>query len=196
MKKLFVLFIIVLFAAPAMAVDWNFYGSARMETYWSDRDLGDGTTTAGDDDDADLIWALQNNSRIGANVKAEAVKGQVELGLGVDGGISTRRIYGTWNFGPATLKVGQDYTPVKQFISGQAFNGDIGLLGVGTAYGSRRGQLALSFGGFEVALIDSATSTKGLLGGEVDSVIPKIEAAFGMGFDMFNFKINAGYQTL
>jgi hypothetical protein len=195
MKKLFVLFIIVLFAAPAMAVDWNFYGSARMATYWSDTDLGDGTTAAGDDDDANLQWQLQNNSRVGANVRADAVRGQVELGLGVGAGISTRRIYGTWNFGPATLKVGQDYTPVKQFISGQAYNGDLGLLGAGTAYGGRVGQLALSFGGFEVALLDTTTSAKGFANADVDVTFPKIEAAFGMGFDMWNFKINGGYQT-
>ena len=154
MKKLFVLFIIVLFAAPAMAVDWNFYGSARMATFWDDRDLGDGTTAAGDDDDADLLWDFQTNSRVGANVKAEAVKGQFEFGVN-EATITSRRLYGTWNFGPATLKVGKDYTPVKQFISGQAFNGDIGLLGAGTAYGGRVGQLALSFGGFELALLDT-----------------------------------------
>ena len=194
MKKLFVLFIIVLFAAPAMAVDWNFYGSARMATFWADTDLGDFTTTAGDDDDANMQWDFQSNSRIGAKVKAEAVRGQFEWGVS-ESNVATRRLYGTWNFGPATLKVGKDYTPVKQFISGQAYNGDLGLLGYGTAYGSRVGQLALSFGGFEVALIDQTTSTKGLLGGEVDTTLPKIEAAFGMGFDMFSFKIIGGYQT-
>jgi predicted porin len=31
--------------------------------------------------------------------------------------------------------------------------------------------------------------------GDVDETFPKIEAAFGMGFDMFNFKIAGGYQT-
>jgi hypothetical protein len=185
-----------------MAVDWNFYGSARVATFWSDTDLGDGSLANGDDDDEGLAWDLQGNSRLGANVKAEAVRGQFEVALREQGDgsgdqtVNTRRIYGTWNFGPATLKVGKDYTPVKQFISGQAYDGDLGLLGYGTAYGARVGQLALSFGGFEVALINpNDGDTKTILGGEVDNTIPKIEAAFGMGFDMFSFKINGGYQT-
>jgi hypothetical protein len=194
MKKLFVLFIIVLFAAPAMAVDWNFYGSARMATYWTDTDLGDGELLNGDDDDTDLQWDLQGNSRLGANVKADAVRGQFEFGIN-ESTVTSRRIYGTWNFGPATLKVGKDYTPVKQFISGQAFAGDLGLLGVGTAYGSRNGQLGLNFGGFELALITPVSDDKGAPNGDIDEWLPKIEAAFGMGFDMFSFKINGGYQT-
>jgi len=194
MKKLFVLFIVVLFAAPAMAVDWNFYGSARMATFWTDTDLGDARLANGDSDDQDLQWDLQGNSRLGANVKADAVKGQFEFGIN-ESTVTSRRIYGTWNFGPATLKVGKDYTPVKQFISGQAFDGDLGLLGYGTAYGSRNGQLALSFGGFEVALITPVSDDKGAPNGDIDEYLPKIEAAFGMGFDMFSFKINGGYQT-
>ena len=32
MKKLFIIFAILCLAAPAMAADWNFYGSARMWT--------------------------------------------------------------------------------------------------------------------------------------------------------------------
>ncbi len=71
--------------------------------------------------------------------------------------VSARRVYGVWNFGAGTLKVGKDYTPVDQFISGQVFDGDLGLLGVGTQYGGRHGQIALGFGGFEIALINPKT---------------------------------------
>jgi hypothetical protein len=166
-----------------------------MATYWVDSDLGDFTTLAGDGDDADLQWDFQTNSRIGAKVKAEAVTGYFEFGVD-EANVTSRRLYGTWNFGPGTLKVGKDYTPISQFISGQAFNGDLGLLGYGTAYGGRHGQLALSFGGFTVALINpnSANVATGITD-EVDTKFPKVEAAFGMGFDMFNFKVMGGYQT-
>ncbi len=44
-------------------------------------------------------------------------------------GMSSRRIYGTWNFGAGRLKVGKDYTPVSQFVSAQAFDDDPGLIG-------------------------------------------------------------------
>jgi len=207
MKKLLVVLVVLCFAAPAAAVDWNFYGSARVETWYDSRDYGDGTNTAGtDDQDAELIWDLQGNSRIGAKVKHEAVSGQVELALKGDGGgdldVGTRRIHATWNFGPASLTVGKDYTPVSQFISGQAFDVDLGLLGIGTQYGNRVGQLKLDWGGFQIALIDPDTSRlpvglsegNGIGQGDVDTVVPKIEAQWGMSFDTWNFAIQGGYQ--
>ena len=148
---------LVCFAAPAMAVDWNFYGNARMATFYTSRDFGKGTNAAGTDSkDTDLQWDFQGNSRIGANIKAENIKAQFELGLKGSTGdldVGTRRLYGVWNFGAGTLKVGKDYTPVSQFISGQVFDADLGLLGIGTMYGSRKGQIALGFGGFNIALI-------------------------------------------
>ncbi len=167
---------LVCFSVPAMAADWNFYGSARMATYYVSDDRGDNNDTpAGNDGTTDLQWDFQGNSRIGANVKAENIKGQFELGLKGSGGgdtdVGTRRLYGVWDFGAGKLKVGKDYTPVSQFISGQAFDGDLGLLGIGTMYGSRLGQIALSFGGFTVALI---TPQSGLV--QAISKAPKLAA--------------------
>ena len=152
---------------------------------------------------------MQGNSRLGANVKADHIKGQVELGLGPgsgdgdgsDGGVSTRRVYGTWNFGAGSLKVGKDYTPVSVFVSGQVFDADAGLIGFGAPYGGRPGQLELEFGGFKVAAItpkinagldtdDGANSA----GGQAKRVIPKLEASWGMGFDAWNFDLFGGYQ--
>jgi hypothetical protein len=210
-----VLFIIVLFAAPAMAVDWNFYGNARMATFWIDDDFGDGEDAAGNNDDEGLQWELQSNSRIGATVKADAVTGRFELGLkGSDGGdnlsnrpgdaddndidVGTRRIEATWDFGPAELSLGKGYTPANQFLSGQVFAGDAGLLGNGFAYAGRPGYIALGFGGFKVALITPKTDTVdvSVAGSQDEDVtIPKIEAGFGMSFDMFNFNVFGGYQT-
>jgi hypothetical protein len=249
MKKLIVLLAamaLVCFTVPAMAVDWNFYGSARMATYYVSDDFEDNPPAgfpAGESEDAELQWDWQGNSRIGATVKHEAVSGRFELGLKGDGSgdidVGTRRLFGVWNFGAGSLKVGKDYTPVSQFISGQAFGGDLGLLGYGTMYGNRVGQIALSFGGFEVALmqpqtgqlsspaqnllrvaaIDAATDAvnsaiaagsitgfllaQGLLTlaeaipdaattGDIDQILPKIEAKFGMSFDAFNFAIRGG----
>ena len=153
---------LVCFAVPAMAVDWNFYGNARMATYYESRDFGDGLNAAGTDDaDARTVWDLQGNSRFGANIKAENIKAQIEMGIN-ESNVSARRVYGVWNFGAGSLKIGKDYTPVSQFISGQVADGDLGLLGIGTAYGSRKGQIELAFGKFRIALIDSTT---GLING-------------------------------
>jgi hypothetical protein len=213
-----------------MAVDWNFYGNARMATYYEARDFGDGLNAAETDDkDADLQWDLQGNSRIGATVKAENLSARFEFGVGSTSGgggnVTSRRIFGEWNFGAGKLKVGKDYTPVSQFTSGQVFDGDLGLLGIGAFYGARQGQVAFSFGGFEIALVqpnsetlvgmeDITTSlpatstvrggvtfvTSGAtaniyeFAGDVDEVLPKIEAKWGMGFDAWNFSLMGGFQ--
>ncbi len=207
MKKITILIAaiaLVCFTVPAMAVDWNFYGSARMKTFYISDNYQDDTanyTNAGKSKDAETQWDLQGNSRLGANVKAEHLKGQFEFGIN-ESSVSSRRIYGVWNFGAGEFKVGKDYTPISQFISGQAFDEDLGLLGIGTVYGGRHGQLAVKFGGFEIALIEPATSNldgttaqgSTSASGDLDQVIPKIEAKYGMSFDAFNFGVQGGYN--
>ena len=227
MKKLTILLAavaLVCFSVPAMAVDWNFYGNARMATYYTSTDYGDFTNPSKtDNEDAELDWSFQGNSRIGANIKAENLKAQFEFGVTSDssggGNVSARRLYGVWDFGQGYLKVGKDYTPVSQFISGQVFDADLGLLGIGTQYGNREGQVAFGFGGFEIALIQPHTSliagmkssgtsvyfstngvfvssqpTAGKFKGDVDAVLPKFEAKWGMSFDAWNFTVMGGYQ--
>ena len=205
MKKLIlVIAALALIASPAMAVDWNFYGSARMATFYNSRDFNNGTPADldgggmilkdGFDEDDQIQWNLQGNSRLGATVKAENISGRFEFSVN-ESNIGSRRLFGVWDFGAAKLKVGKDYTPVKQFISGQAFGGDAGLLGNGTAYGSRNGQIALSFGGFEVALItNQGGALRNMDTGDVDIYVPRIEAGWGMSFDTWNFKLIGGFQ--
>jgi hypothetical protein len=196
---------VALIASPAMAVDWNFYGSARMATFYQSRDFGDATDgdlsgegagLTDNDEDDQIQWDLQGNSRLGATVKAENIGGRFEFGID-ESDVTSRRIFGTWDFGAATLKVGKDYTPVAQFTSGQVFAGDNGLLNQGALYGSRKGQIGLSFGGFEVALITTdgtATLLRNMDTGDVDEFLPKVEAKFGMSFDTWNFAVTGGYQ--
>ena len=200
MKKLLVVIAVVaLFAAPAAAVDWNFYGSARMATFYTSQDFGDGTNAAGTDDSDDgLRWEMQSNSRLGARVKGETVSGRVELSTfgvdGDDGAVGTRLLYGDWNFGAGSLRVGKSYSPTSQFISTQAFDGDLGLLGIGTFYGRRPAGLTLSFGGLRVALLDPETVDDLGTGGDIDSYFPKVEVGWGMAFDAFNFNLMGGVQ--
>jgi hypothetical protein len=201
---------LALIASPALAVDWNFYGSARMATYYNSRDFnnttnfddldGGGLTLTDvnnrgtDFDDDQVQWDLQGNSRLGATVKAENVGGRFEFGVN-ESDITSRRLYGTWDFGAAELKVGKDYSPVKQFISGQVFDGDAGLLGNGTAYGGRNGQIGLSFGGFEVAAVTNpGNNLRNIDTGDKDIYLPRLEAAWGMSFDTWNFKLLGGFN--
>jgi hypothetical protein len=198
---------LVCFSVPALAVDWNFYGNARMQTFWTSQKDNINNENDGEKvKSTDLRWDLQSNSRVGANVKADHIKGQFEMGAGTsisdggDGSVNLRRLYGVWNFGAGTLKVGKDYSPTTHFVSSQAFDVDLGLLEFGAPYSGRPGQIALGFGGFEVALVTPKTSVD-LVSEDGDTadgadkrIIPKLEASWGMAFDAWNFKLFGGYQ--
>jgi hypothetical protein len=233
MKKLILaIAAVALIAAPALAVDWNFYGSSRVQTWYTDIDYGDGLNPAGtDDSDSELLWgtgkSLAQNSRFGARVKAENISGRVEIQMRADNDgdpssiitTESRLLYGEWDFGGGKLLVGKDYTPISQFVSGQAYDEDLGLLSIGAAYGNRISQIKLTFGGLQVALIEPRTdlitglssATVALsvpalggpvlavanplfTGGDDDTILPKIEAKYGMGLDAFSFNIMGGFQ--
>ncbi len=222
MKKLLAVFAALLFAAPAMAADWSFFGSQRMATFYiyNDDELTEKST--GVDSDWGLRWDFQGNSRLGARVKADKVSGLIELALRAPGGgnggddaVNTRRAVGFWKFSDnATLKVGKDYSPVTRFISGQVFDTDNGLLGNGNFYGKRPAMLGLTLGNFDIALLTNA-----LVRFQVDSVptdsstyltylntvgvqdrtdtdwnLPKIEASYLMKFGSFDLRPFGGLQ--
>jgi|GEM_PF-475770 len=179
MKKLTVFYValVMIFSAlPAVAqdkADWAFYGSVRMWTAWESVDANTppqlssqgatgsffqnatskarafsiGTTTY---DDADLAWLLQSNSRIGARVKWGNVGGAFEYGSGPN----LRLLFGTWNFGPGTLLVGQDYGSYDYRVSNVCGPGgaECNGIGLGSIYAGRTPQLALIMGGFRASL--------------------------------------------
>jgi hypothetical protein len=200
MKKLFVIFasvaLVAAFAVSATAADWSLYGNARMATFWVDSDTG---AVGGDDED--LQWDLQGNSRIGATVKNENISARYELGLKGGGGgddvdVGTRRIEATWDMGPK-LTIGKTYGPVNQFLSGQVFGGDAGLLGNGFLYGGRPALIQLGFDfGLKVALLQpKSDNAPAVTATDVDETLPKLEASFGWKNDMLAFTIMGGYQS-
>lgn len=191
MKKLFILFAVLCLAAPAMAADWNFYGSARMATFWVDDD----PDAVGTESDEDLNWDLQGNARIGANVK---VNDQIGGGFEYGSGPNLRKLFGTYTFaGGSQLMIGQNYTPSSSlFYSNSVFDGDGDLLGRGEFYVGRVPMLQWKMGGLKVALIKPGTS--GVTGDQLDDVdneLPKLEVAYGWKGDMFFFDVFGGYQT-
>lgn len=191
MKKLLVFAVAMMvtfaFALPAMAqdkADWAWYGQMRMWTAWESADeetylnsaLSGGSRSRGWvggggilQDDSDLDWKLQTNSRLGANVKWGNVGGRVEFGnngtpAGGDFGATWRLMYGTWNFGPGTLTVGKDYTPYFFLVSGLCGpgGGECNGIGWGSIYGGRRSQLKLTMGGLQVALVEPVSTTSAI----------------------------------
>jgi hypothetical protein len=217
MKKVLMVVIAVTLAGvcsvPAMAdADWDFYGSARMGTFRENEDLANGKNQSITD------WFLQGNSRVGAKVKTNdnGIGGRFEYGTRVN----LRLLYGTWNFGPGTILVGQDYTPIAYWASRQVWKNDNALIGAGRPYDVRHPQIKLKMGGFQLALIepntvipagykstatvdqvvvngatfDVVTTTPQVLG-SVETTFPKIAAAYKFKTDMFYVDGYAGYNT-
>jgi len=215
MKKLTIIALVVaiaaVFAVTASANEWNLYGSARMATYYTNQDYGNqfkseanpsGNDVFGRSKVNDLQWNLQGNARVGATVKGDMVSGRFEYGTGVN----LRRLYGVWHFTEGWgLKVGQDYTPITFFLSGQVFDTDQGLLQVGNAYGARVGQVAvegkLGPGTFKFATITPATSTLdafsvfGTTAATTERKFPKVEASYEFNLsDAMSLHAFGGYN--
>jgi hypothetical protein len=201
MKKLFIIFAILCLAAPAMAADWNFYGSARMATFYVDDDPGD-NNNPNDFETSSLQWAQQSNSRIGATVK---FNDQIGGGFEMSDSFGKRKLYGTYTFGGGSeLLLGQTYTPLDVFYSDSVFDGDGDLLGVGSFYEGRLPMIQWKMGGLKIALITPNTT-----GATIDadylltvddanaySQLPKIEANYKFSGDTFFFNVGAGYNSL
>jgi len=187
MKKLFIIFAILCLAAPAMAADWNFYGSARFATFQIDID----PDMSGVDSDTDTQWAQQGNSRIGATVKFnDQIGGAFEM----SDSFGKRKLYGTYTFcNGGQLLIGQTYTPSALFYSNSVFDGDGDLLGIGEFYEGRLPMIQFKTGGLKVALI--SPNVDGVGDWDVNADLPKIEVGYGFKSDVFFADVFAGYQT-
>lgn len=225
MKKLLIVLLVLGFAAPAMAADFYFYGSLRphLGYYDTDEDYSGGPamdpSIAGNanipEDDSGLLMSLGGQSRIGVKaVAGEDFYGVVEFGLRENNKENNkadtsdeesylRLAYGVWNFGAGKLTVGKDYTPAT-FLGYSRMHGDLGdngdanLLTAGLTYISRQPQVKLSFGSFEIALIEQHTEAPEYAEegyGDKDFDLPRIEAAYVFRTEMLNIRPVLGFQT-
>ena len=204
MKKLLVILLVLGLAAPAMASDWYFYGSARTHLgyYMVDENYGtsfpagpdtDATIRGGNagDDDSGTLLNLYGQSRFGAKaVVSDNLTGNFEVGLSETNNSTSdeervylRLLYGTWNFGAGKLSVGKRYTPAT-FLGYSGMQADLGdngdavMLVSGLAYIGRQPQIRLTFGGFDAALIQPNTAAGDLGFGDIDFTIPRFEMSY------------------
>ena len=216
MKKLFVMIaavaFVVAFTAPSFAAEWSFYGSARMSTFWTDRDFGDGTNDSGADDDLDLAHGLQGNSRIGANVKvSDNLTGRFEYGHSSTADV--RLLYGEYDFGGFKLGVGQNYQPLCLFYSAATYGPDNNMLDVGGVYTGRDPAVWAKFGGFKIALLTpnvsaidpieetttwpggvETTVTEGVVA-DTDVTIPQIQVGYDFKIAGLKLSVAGGWQS-
>jgi len=192
MKKLFIIFAVLCLAAPAMAADWNFFGSARFATFSVDDDDADPTNEL---ESRFTQWEQQGNSRIGATVKFnDEIGGAFEM----NEEFGRRKLYGTYTSGAGELLIGQTYTPLDKFYSDSVFDDDGDLLGIGSFYEGRKEMIQFKTGGLEVALISptAAVVDNANAGTEQATVtLPKLEVNYQIKTDMFSINFGGGYQT-
>jgi hypothetical protein len=199
MKKLMVLVAaLALVAGSAMtaaAAEWNFYGHARVSTFFVDvEEQDDGPDAV---DTTNYEQALQGNARIGAIVKvSDELTGGFEYGTGVN----VRKLYGEWNFGAGSLLVGQTYTPLNYMYSNQVYDDDNGMLAQGATYSGREDMIRLKFGGFEIAVLgpedgEDDLDGEGLGAFDTETSMPAIEVNYNLIMDNYSFNLGAGYQT-
>lgn len=192
MKKLITLVaamaMVATFAMTAAAAEWDFYGSARVSTFWNSVDANDGTAEVDN-----YAQALQGNARIGATVKvSDELTGGFEYGAS-KGNANIRKIYGEWNFGSGSFLVGQTYTPLNVFYSNQVYGADNDLLAQGGIYSGREAMLRVKVGDFQIAVVPVNTTFDAAATTEI--TIPAIEAKYSLKMGDFGVDLMGGFQT-
>ncbi|HCY85950.1 MAG TPA: hypothetical protein DHV36_12515, partial [Desulfobacteraceae bacterium] len=199
MKKILVMAILtVLFSCTAYASDWNFYGQARLSTFY---ERVDNNIFRGGGDTRDYAQNLNGNARIGARVKAsDQVSGRFEYGA-VDGDANLRLLYGEWDFGKGTLIIGQSYTPFL-VVTSQAYNsgdlnlGDTNLAYYGTIYSGREPQIGLKIGGLYIAAVAPETDLDdGANSPTTETRLPEIHAKYTFPGPNWHVSILGGLGT-
>jgi hypothetical protein len=220
MKKLVILtavFALVL-GGTALAADWNFYGSARFQTFSTSFSEDANFSPVYDVGSKPLAtysytatqWNLAGNARIGANVNAGDIGGRFEYGHGGNpgtsksDGVGLRLLYGTWNFGSGELTVGQQYTPMFFGMSNSVYGRENGMAGFGTTNASRNAMLQLKFGGFKIGAVSPSVGTAATLDATVVAAgytnakptLPKLEVAYSGAAGPVKFYAAAGYNAV
>ena len=184
----------------AQAVDWEFYGIAKVKTIYEFNKAADGKTFAdGEDDDTDFDMGLQANSRVGAKVKvSEELSGVAELGIS-DSAVTTRHLYGTWKFDEGALTIGQTRTPIGRQDSLRVWGDDAGLTAFGEPYLGRRPLIQLESHGLKVALVKPHSITNIYANtnatSEVDNLMPRVEASYQHKIGIASIDAFGGFHT-
>lgn len=194
MKKLSVILLTLVLAAAwtsAALADFTTYGSVRLATFYIDADEAD---------TQNLEFDLQGNSRLGTKFAKGDVKGHIELGLNDDSGatdddakdatVYLRHVYGSYDFGPGVVLVGQTTLPYT-FYADNKSKGDLDMIGQGALHG-REPQLRLALkSGFYAALIEND-----LQDSDDDIDFPELAVGYNGTVNNFAYGVHAAYVAV
>ncbi len=217
MKKVLAVMALFAFLAgfPAYAADWNFYGSARVNTFYTKFEkspFSSGRAALGlamGSDTKNYEQGLQGNARIGARVKVnDSLSGRFEYGA-LRGNVNLRILYGDWNFGAGTLRIGKAYSPLTFPISNQVWSvnslgrGDHHMSTFGMLYAARKPMVRLKFGGFQIAAVapenlrvnlPSNLTAIGTQQPDTEIVLPAIQAKYVYTHANGDIQFSGGFQ--
>ena len=192
MRKLLVLLAAVAFVfaftTPA-AAEVNFSGYIAMQTYFLDVD-----NVAPTKDSSDLEWIADAVcSRLTARFKQGPVGGLVEIRP-----LSAsyfRHWWGTWNFGAATLGIGQMWTPDFSCITGAKYGcGAMTPMDPGCTV--RIPMIQLQMGGLKIAAAQPNAPAAHIYGTDWETSLPKLMVSYNLNAGMVGLKFFGGYQTI
>ncbi|MBW6515323.1 MAG: hypothetical protein K0B81_01740 [Candidatus Cloacimonetes bacterium] len=136
MKRLIlVLMVLFIFASTALMAEFNPYGSARIG-YWYNSENEDWSSTG--ENELNMDYYLQSNSRFGARFNNDDVSGRVEFG----GTGSIRLLYGKYKMSGWSLLIGQEQGKIEM-KSKQVWGSDKNLVGWGGIDESRKPQIRI-----------------------------------------------------
>lgn len=123
--------------------DLSLGGSARLDVGWRFSDFGDAKQgSARIDDKTDFFLENPGNSRVFMKAVNGKLTGYAEIGLGDDGGISTRHIYVNYDMANGnSVLLGRTWNPVAENSPNQRLFYDDGLQFFGDLYIDRAEQI-------------------------------------------------------
>lgn len=225
MKKVLLTLLAVFMAVPAFAIEVYNNGDNSVAIYGHIRGyLGYGmghkpnvdvtgpgisTPTGEDKKNHNFLYGLQDNTRIGTNIKIGNFSGQIELGANektmyketTKDTVGFRQAWGAYTFGNGSkLLFGKTDTPTAM----GGFNSDIyqtdgGLNGFGgTATGSRRFQIQYSIAGLTLALIEDDMKDGMSMDGFTDNApyTPRAGISYTFKNDNLLVKLAATYTAV
>ena len=197
MKKTLLVLVLLVFATSVFAADWGLWGSLRFKTFWVSQDSD--RAERGDSDTDLREFGLQDNARVGARVKVnENFSVNLELavrGASYSNAVVTRQFYGTYDFGPAKIHIGQMYTITSVLPFDQVTKDDGDLLGFGALYTGRQETIMLEASGFRFAIVRPGHFQKDDFN-DYDFNLPRLEADYTLKVDPVSARFFGAFQTV
>ena len=174
-----------------LRADATFYGSARLSSWYENTDKDWNSYQSGiNESNLALNYAMQGNSRLGADFSTNDITGKVELGLSPSE-VSLRILYGKITKGDMSLTIGQDYSGFQAY-GDQVYDEDLNFINYGLFYDGRVPMVKFTFNDrFNAMIITPKEVDVTGLGG-LQTLIPKINLSYEYTDPTFYFSTSAG----